>query len=236
MEEDVHRYTGKDIEVSYDSNRCIHVRECVEGLPGIFDPGRRPWVDADGATADEIAAVVERCPTGALQYDRLDGGEDEKMPGRNTVTVAADGPLYLHGNVRIRTSMDETLLTDTRIALCRCGHSENKPLCDNSHDRVFEAEGVEADETTVSDAASETGTLANETGSEGNGEDRSPGPLTVTLTKDGPFRLSGSFDLRHVDGEQNSESAALCRCGASEDKPFCDGTHAQVGFSTTENE
>ena len=66
-------YEGRDITVEYDAARCIHVAECVKGLPAVFDPNRRPWVDPDAATADEIAAVVRRCPTGALHYR---GGRD----------------------------------------------------------------------------------------------------------------------------------------------------------------
>jgi uncharacterized Fe-S cluster protein YjdI len=106
MEEDLHEYGGKVIEVNYDHNRCIHVRECVEGLPGVFDPSQRPWIDADDADADEIARVIERCPTGALHYDRTDDGAPESVPSRNTVTATANGPLYLHGDIVIRSNED----------------------------------------------------------------------------------------------------------------------------------
>jgi CDGSH-type Zn-finger protein/uncharacterized Fe-S cluster protein YjdI len=225
MEEDVHTYRGTDVEVSYDANRCIHVRACVEGLPDVFDADRRPWVDADASAADDVARVIERCPTGALQYDRLDGGGSEAPPDRNTVTVAADGPLYLRGDVRLLTPDGETLVSDTRVALCRCGHSENKPLCDGSHDRVFEAAGVRPEDVLPTDA--ERGT---------EDQARSAGPLTVTPTKDGPFQVTGRVDLRSAEGETARERAALCRCGASDDRPFCDGTHAAADFSTAEDE
>jgi CDGSH-type Zn-finger protein len=59
----------------------------------------------------------------------------------------------------------------------------------------------------------------------------------VTLTPDGPFRLDGRFTLREVDavGERDGGDA-LCRCGASASKPFCDGSHAAVDFSTAGEE
>jgi uncharacterized Fe-S cluster protein YjdI/CDGSH-type Zn-finger protein len=218
MEEDSHEYDGADIEVTYDSNRCIHARECVEGLPAVFDTGRRPWVDPDEADADAVAAVIERCPTGALHYERLDDGPGEAIPGRNTVTVVEDGPLYLHGNIVVETDTADELLTDTRVGICRCGHSANKPLCDNSHDRVFTADGVDADAAVIVDDHTDDATAA---------------PLTVTLTPDGSLRLDGSFVLRTTAGEQTDHTAAtLCRCGGSDDKPHCDGTHATAGFST----
>jgi CDGSH-type Zn-finger protein/uncharacterized Fe-S cluster protein YjdI len=232
MEEDVHRYHGTDIEVSYDSNRCIHVRVCVEGLPGVFDPDERPWIDADGADADEIAAVVEACPTGALQYERPDGAAGETAPDRNTVVATADGPLYVRGDVELVTPDGGTVLEDTRIGLCRCGHSENKPLCDNSHSRVFEAEGADrndADRNTLPEGTGEA------TGDGEDGEGPS-GPLTVTLQRDGPFTLEGSYDLQAGGETTTEEGGALCRCGGSGNKPFCDGTHAEIGFETDEGE
>ena len=61
MEEDVHEYSGEEIEVSYDVNRCIHARERVRGLPEVFDP--------DDAPAEAVASVVTQCPTGALHFE-----------------------------------------------------------------------------------------------------------------------------------------------------------------------
>lgn len=225
MEEDVHRYHGTDIEVTYDSNRCIHVRECVEGLPAVFDTDERPWVDPDEADADAVAEVVERCPTGALHYERPDGSDETPPP--NAVLVADDGPLYLRGDVELRTPAEETVLEDTRVGLCRCGHSENKPLCDGSHDRVFEADGLSPEEV---------GAVARADADDA-ADDGADGRLTVTLTEDGPFQLDGEFDLAVVDGNsERQDGATLCRCGHSDDKPFCDGTHAAVGFTTDPGE
>ena len=127
MKKDEHRYQGTDIAVTYDSNRCIHVRECVEGLPTVFDPNERPWIDLDDVDPDEVAEIIERCPTGALHYERRDEAANESPPPRNTVSAVANGPLYLYGDFALQTPAGETLLEDTRIALCRCGHSENKP-------------------------------------------------------------------------------------------------------------
>ena len=70
-------YRGTDVEVSFDADLCIHATECVRGLPAVFDRQRRPWVLADNATAEEVSAVIERCPSGALKYRRLDGAPNE---------------------------------------------------------------------------------------------------------------------------------------------------------------
>jgi uncharacterized Fe-S cluster protein YjdI len=63
-------YEGDGITVTFDPNLCVHSGVCVRGLRPVFDVSRKRWVDVTAATADEIAAQIERCPSGALQYSR----------------------------------------------------------------------------------------------------------------------------------------------------------------------
>jgi uncharacterized Fe-S cluster protein YjdI len=128
-------YRGPDIVVSFDARLCIHSGNCVRGLPEVFDPEARPWVRADRASGDRIAEVVERCPTGALHFRHADG-RSEAAPERATIRVAPNGPLYLRGQIEVQAPDGEVIRRDTRMALCRCGHSANKPFCDGSHRRV----------------------------------------------------------------------------------------------------
>ena len=216
MKEDIHQYSGEEIEVSYDVQRCIHARECVNGLPEVFDPDKRPWIDPDNADVAELADVITACPTGALHFERTDDGPEETVPDENSVTVAPDGPLYLHGDIEITTPDDETLLVNTRVALCRCGLSENKPLCDNSHAEA----GFQADSSIAEDH-------------EETEDVESGGTLHVVPTPDGPLLFDGAFELHGTDDDSTvrDTNAALCRCGGSQGKPFCDGTHAEIGFS-----
>lgn len=65
-------YRGSKIEVTYDEDVCIHAGECVGGLPHVFDVTKDPWITPDGASAEEVAAQVGRCPSGALEYRMLD--------------------------------------------------------------------------------------------------------------------------------------------------------------------
>ncbi|MFI9465365.1 (4Fe-4S)-binding protein [Streptomyces xiamenensis] len=69
-------YEGRSITVTFEAARCRHAAECVRGLPEVFDTARRPWIRPDGAEAGRLAEVVRRCPSGALQYERVDGGEE----------------------------------------------------------------------------------------------------------------------------------------------------------------
>lgn len=60
--------------------------------------------------------------------------------------------------------------------------------------------------------------------------------VTITIRKNGPYIVAGSVELRDADGNvyPAKESMALCRCGASTKKPFCDGTHSKMGFQAAE--
>ncbi len=134
-------YRGKDIDVSFDLDVCIHVGECLRGQPEVFKLHRRPWTLPDAASADVVAEVVERCPSGALLYHRHDGGAQESHQGVK-VTPIKDGPLLVVGDIEVR-HQDGTVETLPRATLCRCGFSNHKPFCDNQHLRVgFEAPGT----------------------------------------------------------------------------------------------
>jgi uncharacterized Fe-S cluster protein YjdI/CDGSH-type Zn-finger protein len=125
-------YRGPAIEVSFDLGTCIHVGECLRRLPEVFALNSRPWISPDAASADQTAAVIERCPSGALQYRRLDGGAEEIAPEPPTVVPMRNGPLLVRGRVEVRHD-DGTLEVLPRATLCRCGGSANKPFCDNTH-------------------------------------------------------------------------------------------------------
>jgi len=103
-----------------------------------------------------------------------------------------------------------------RLTLCRCGASKSKPYCDGSHNQIkFAASGEpptgKADMLPVRD-----------------------GPLAIDPTTDGPLQVRGNMELISGTGRvvARLESARLCRCGASNNKPFCDGSHARVGFKS----
>jgi len=129
-------YANEEIEVHWEAGLCIHTQNCVHLLPHVFRAEERPWILLDGADADEVAAAVEQCPTGALHYRRLDSGPQEETSGELTVEPRPNGPLFLRGQVRIVDDDGEVLREDTRVALCRCGGSANKPFCDGTHRRI----------------------------------------------------------------------------------------------------
>ena len=71
-------YETPDITVTFDPALCIHSGNCVHGLPMVFDVRRKRWVRPEAAPADEVAAQIARCPSGALQSYR----PGEPRPGQ----------------------------------------------------------------------------------------------------------------------------------------------------------
>jgi len=61
-------YETPEITVTFDPNLCTHSGRCVRGLPVVFDIREKRWVRPELASAGEVAAQVEHCPSGALQY------------------------------------------------------------------------------------------------------------------------------------------------------------------------
>lgn len=213
----IHVYKGTTITVTWDAAICIHAAECVRGLPKVFDTSRKPWVDANAASATAIMGVIERCPSGALKYQFGNGAKSERPTKSNAITVTGDGPLHVRGEIEIvRGSDGGVVAKDTRVALCRCGQSANKPFCDRSHAKTgFSDLGVVAGPADAKPASAPA-----EAG------------LKVTLRPNGPLRLDGEMQIFDAGGRLawQGQETALCRCGASKNKPFCDGSHREAGF------
>lgn len=125
-------YTNGEVTVNWEPDKCIHSTLCWKGLIEVFNPKKRPWVNMDGASTEEIINQVKQCPSGALSFDMND--EDEPKEELETVVeVTENGPLLVYGTIKV-THKDGTIEKKNKTtAFCRCGHSQNKPYCDGSH-------------------------------------------------------------------------------------------------------
>lgn len=75
----IQSYETPEITVTFDPEVCSHSGYCLRGLPLVFDRKRKRWIRPGLASADDVAAQIERCPSGALQYrmKKGDGGPKE---------------------------------------------------------------------------------------------------------------------------------------------------------------
>jgi CDGSH-type Zn-finger protein/uncharacterized Fe-S cluster protein YjdI len=209
------RYSGVDVDITYNVKRCIHAENCINQLAPVFDKQRRPWISPDGAVAGDVATMIGNCPSGALHYERKDGGAAEAIPERNIIMLWQDGPLQFNGELVINGAT-VAIASETRATLCRCGASQNKPFCDNSHKNIGFSAQVNDPQSISTDMAA-TG-----------------GSLNITALPDGPLQVEGNLEIRDEAGNTlyTGTKITLCRCGGSGNKPFCDGTHNSNQFQS----
>jgi len=125
-------YEGKDVAVHDNRGVCAHIGYCTDQLPEVFRAGEEPWIDADGAPGERVAEQTRRCPSGALSHS-TDGEEHRDQDRPPTVQVVAAGPYFVTGGVELLDTEQGEGASQEHYALCRCGHSKNKPLCDGTH-------------------------------------------------------------------------------------------------------
>ena len=202
-------YENEVIRVSFDGSKCAHAGYCFRELHDVFDGDRDPPIDLNGGITEEIVRVVELCPSSALTYQRMGGGTNEAPIEEAAATLIPNGPLALRGKLKIDNQ------SYTRLTLCRCGKSNQKPFCDGSHHRCKFDDGktIELEDASAKHKAES---------------------VTFSPSPDGPVMFSGAITFMLKDGQNICfrEKGAICRCGASKSKPFCDGSHLAIDFKT----
>lgn len=140
-------YSNGEITVFWKPDACIHATICFMKLRKVFDPTKRPWVNMNGASTQEIIDIVEQCPTNALtwKWNRdLSVAEQEELASEpkgeevvpapvTDIILIENGPALIRGKFTMKRTSGEQIETSGQIALCRCGTSRNKPFCDGSH-------------------------------------------------------------------------------------------------------
>jgi CDGSH-type Zn-finger protein/uncharacterized Fe-S cluster protein YjdI len=210
VREGVEEIEGQALTLLYEGKRCIHSRYCVTWGPKVFLANvAGPWIHPDAMDVEGLVEIAHVCPSGAIRYRRKDGKPEEQAPPVNLIAIREGGPYAVRADLRL-----DGQAAQYRATLCRCGASKNKPFCDGSHHEVqFAATGEpptgKADMLPVRD-----------------------GPLAIDPETDGPLRVRGNLEITSGTGRVVARvvQARLCRCGGSANKPFCDGTHARIGF------
>jgi CDGSH-type Zn-finger protein/uncharacterized Fe-S cluster protein YjdI len=211
--EGVEHIEGRDMTLIYEGKKCIHSRFCVTGAPDVFLANVvGPWIHPDAMAVDSLVEIAHVCPSGAIRYRRKDGKPEESAPPVNLIAIREAGPYAVRGDLTIAGTP-----ANFRATLCRCGASKNKPYCDGSHHEVnFAASGEPPT------GAADMLAVRN-------------GPLAIEPQTDGPLQVRGNLEITSGTGRvvARVQQARLCRCGGSANKPFCDGSHARIGFKST---
>ncbi len=160
------QYTNGEITVFWIPSKCIHATTCFRELIEVFNPGRRPWVNMEGAPTRKIAEVTNKCPTQAIvwKYNKdlteseklaqrevvreeenpqtLTKQEEEKFKSRQerikpvNVRIMKDGPIVVEGIFRVVGKDGLELKPTIMTSFCRCGNSRNMPYCDGTHRKI----------------------------------------------------------------------------------------------------
>jgi CDGSH-type Zn-finger protein len=148
------------------------------------------------------------------------------MEGRTAglIRISPDGPLDFRGQIEIDAEDGQAIFSDTRASICRCGASQNKPLCDGGHAKI-----------SFSDAGLAAPAADGDAGASGSGNGDA---MKISPRLNGPLHVQGNLQIENARGEVifRGDDAWLCRCGGSKNKPFCDGTHKAIGFRSGERE
>jgi CDGSH-type Zn-finger protein/uncharacterized Fe-S cluster protein YjdI len=209
----VERVSGEKVDLLFEAKRCIHERVCVTGAPKVFLANvQGPWIHPDAMPVERLVEIAHACPSGAIRYRRVDGAGDETAPPVNLASLREHGPYAFRGQLRL-----DGQALGFRATLCRCGASKNKPFCDGSHHEIgFDATGEPPTKETEMLPVRD-------------------GVLAIDPQPNGPLAVSGNLEITSGTGRVVARvtGARLCRCGGSANKPFCDGTHAKIGFRST---
>lgn len=150
------QYTNGDITVFWIPSKCIHATTCFRELIEVFNPGRRPWVNMNGAPSRKIIEVVNKCPTQALIWKNNQDLTEEELksqrqpetgnevtPGSisraektTSVRIMKDGPIVVEGNFTIIAGDERQFKPTPMTSFCRCGSSRNMPYCDGTHRKI----------------------------------------------------------------------------------------------------
>lgn len=179
------------------------------------DEDRRPGQSGDAGASQTDAKTAEqlrkdKVPTDEKALDRwfLEQRGGKRVPKRldvpNEALVTSGGPLKITGNITL-IGEDGGVTHANHLTLCRCGASRTKPICDEQH------LDVEFLDTGTIQQASDCMPVTR------------PQTLTITCVKDGPLKYRGFLRVYNRKGQEcTSMQGALCRCGKSTKKPFCD--------------
>jgi CDGSH-type Zn-finger protein/uncharacterized Fe-S cluster protein YjdI len=210
IEDGIEIASSTRVTIKFETKRCIHARFCMLWQPQVYKANvEGPWIDPAADSVEAVVAVAHNCPSGAIRYERHDGKPDEQAPPVNVVYLRENGPLAVRAEIVI-----DGKPIGYRATLCRCGASKNKPFWDNAHTKIgFTATG----EPKTVDA---TPLAARD------------GPIEITSKRNGPLLVRGNLEICCGTGRiiKRTTTDALCRCGHSQNKPFCDGSHRSAGF------
>ena len=125
-------FSSKKFTIHDNRGICAHAGRCTDGLAKVFRLKQEPWIHPNAEKAENVAATVKQCPSGALSHST--GGTEHRDQDREpSVLVSKNGPYVVTGGPDLVGEKRGEGASTEHFTLCRCGGSENKPFCDGTH-------------------------------------------------------------------------------------------------------
>ena len=131
-------YKGDGFTMTDNQTLCTQAGYCGDRF-------RNVWAmlgDSDDPEVREhLRTMVQLCPSGRIEYVPEGAEEPDELDLGRRVAAVVDGPLWVRGKVPVVSADGTAYEARNRVTLCRCGHSDNKPLCDGTHKEVGFTDG-----------------------------------------------------------------------------------------------
>lgn len=132
----IKEYSNEELTIVWEPNKCIHAAVCVQKLPKVYHPKKKPWIQIENASTQELKEQIEACPSGALTYYVKNQLKKEENMEETKIDILANGPLLVHGKLKVMDAEGNFEIREKTTAFCRCGVSKKKPYCDGTHSKV----------------------------------------------------------------------------------------------------
>lgn len=142
-------YKNDHVIVHWFPELCAHPGTCLRLLPEVFNLKQRPWVDVNAAEPEKIIHTIDQCPSGALRYSLPESSKvdnqiangvgnmnfEKSNPASVVIRVTPNGPLLIEGPAVVTGLDGKPIKEGSKMALCRCGLTGNRPFCDGAHSK-----------------------------------------------------------------------------------------------------
>jgi CDGSH-type Zn-finger protein len=125
-------YPGAGVTLTDDMSLCTTAAFCHDRVTSVWQLMAET---GDLEVRARVEGIVARCPSGRLVLE-TDGGEQVEPEYEPSIVVEEGGPYWVRGRIPIESEDGTPWEVRNRVALCRCGRSENKPFCDATHRAV----------------------------------------------------------------------------------------------------
>lgn len=137
------QYTNGEITVFWVPSKCIHATTCFRELIEVFNPGRRPWINMEGAPTRKIIEVTNKCPTQAIVWKHNSDLSAEEIANQRQTVREEVTPETLATSADISENQEDQTSASTRIKPTSVRLMKDGPIVVEGQFKIISGEGNE---------------------------------------------------------------------------------------------